>query len=389
MDLQLYFKTIEHDRGNFKKNSLGEKVDSYTDKAGFPDLEGVDIAFVGVKEDRGAHNNKGCAEAPDVVRHFLFQLFLRDYKISIADLGNIMPGNALNDTYFAVGDVVSELIKRNIVPIVIGGGQDLTYANYTAYEKMEQVVNMVTVDNQFNLGEVDDELNSNSFLAKIILHQPNFLFNYSNIGYQTYFVDKNATELMASLNFDIHRLGEIGNQIEDVEPIVRNADFLSFDVSAIRQSDAPGNLNATPNGFYGEQACQITRYAGMSDKLTSVGFYELNPSIDKNGQTAHLCAQMIWHFIDGFYNRKKEFPITSKKNYLKYRVALEFDKDSHELIFYKSRISDRWWMDVPYPPQKGIKYERHHLVPCSYSDYELAAKEEMPDKWWKTYKKLL
>jgi formiminoglutamase len=161
---------------------------------------------------------------------------------------------------------------------------------------------------------------------------------------------------------------------------------MSFDISAIRQSDAPGNGNASPNGFYGEEACQITRYAGMSDKLSSFGIYEINPAFDNNKQTAHLAAQMIWYFVDGFYNRKKDYPIVDKAEYTKYRVSIT--NHEHEIVFYKSNKSDRWWMDVPYPLNHQIKFERHHMVPCSYSDYQTACSDEMPDRWWQTYQKL-
>ena len=245
---------------------------------------------------------------------------------------------------------------------------------------------MVVVDSCFDIGVAGQDLDSKSFLSKIILHQPNFLFNYSNIGYQSYFVDENALELMKKLYFDVYRLGYVRNSLEEVEPIVRNADMLSFDISALRQSDAPGNKNSSPNGFYGEEACQITRYAGLSDKLTSIGFYEVNPLCDNNQQTTHLVAQMIWYFIDGYYNRKKDYPIGDTSEYTKYRVSIQDDK--HEIIFHKSNKSDKWWMNVPYPANKKIKYERHHLVPCSYNDYQMACKDDVPDRWWKAYRKL-
>ncbi|OYY04378.1 MAG: hypothetical protein B7Y76_02535 [Sphingobacteriia bacterium 35-40-5] len=150
--------------------------------------------------------------------------------------------------------------------------------------------------------------------------------------------------------------------------------------------DAAGNANATPNGFYGENACQIARYAGMNDKLSSIGFYEYNPAYDLNGQTAMLLAQMVWYFVDGFYNRKKEFPLLPKSQYITYRAGLK--DGSHELIFVKSKKSDRWWMQVPYPAGKS-KNERHHLVPCRYEDYQTANSGEMPDLWWRTYQKLI
>ncbi len=385
-----FFTPIEIEKLSWEKQylptSYGKVINIYLRGGDFPSLENAQLAILGVEEDRSALNNEGCGLAADYVRENFYKLFQGDYQAKIIDLGNIKKGNSIEDTYFAVTDVLTKLLKKNITPIIIGGSQDLTYCNYLAYQKLEQMINIVTIDSCFDIGDGDSELNSQNYLSKIIVHKPNILFNFSNIGYQTYFVQKSSVELMGKLYFDAHRLGKVRNRMEEIEPIVRNADLMSFDVSAIRQSDAPGNGNASPNGFYGEEACQITRYAGLSDKLSSIGFYELNPAFDINKQTAHLVAQMIWYFIDGFYNRKQDYPIVNNTNYIKYRVSIK--EQRHEIVFYKSTKSDRWWMDVPYPANHQIKFERHHMIPCSYSDYEIACNDEMPDSWWQTYQKL-
>jgi arginase family enzyme len=388
MDISIYFEpldTLKIIGENPTPGTLGEAVELY-DGNYFPEFLDCNIAIIGVEEDRRALNNKGCAGGPDYVRKFHYKLYAAHTGVRVCDLGNIKAGATIEDTYFAVSSAVGLLVKKNVLPIIIGGGQDLTYANYTAYENLEQHINIVSVDPTIDLGDVEDPLTSQSYLSKIVLHQPNYLFNYSNLGYQTFFTDPRIVDMMGKLYFDIYRLGDVRANMQEVEPVVRNADIVSFDVSAIRQSDAPGNANATPNGFYGEEACQIARYAGMSDKLSSVGFYELNPLMDHNGQTAHLVAQMVWYLMEGYHHRKNDFPIGDKSTYTKYRVAIK-DHD-HELIFYKSDKSDRWWMDVPYPSSERSKYERHHLVPCSYADYQIACQDEMPDKWWKTFQKL-
>ncbi len=388
--MQEFFTPIDTSHFNgatkYATTSYGKLINAYLQGGDFPSLENIQLAIVGVEEDRKGLNNEGCGLAADYVRENLYKLFQGNYQIKIADLGNIKKGDSIDDSYFAVTDVLAQLLQKNIIPIVIGGSQDLTYCNYLAYQKMEQTINIVAIDSSFDIGEGEKKLDSQSYLSKIILHKPNILFNFSNVGYQSYFVDQNSVELMDKLFFDTHRLGKIRKNMESVEPILRNADLVSFDVSAIRQSDAPGNGNASPNGFYGEEACQITRYAGMSDKLTSIGFYEINPAFDTNKQTAHLVAQMIWYFIDGFYNRKQDYPIVDKSEYTKYRVSIK--DHEHEIVFYKSNKSDRWWMDVPYPVNHQIKFERHHMVPCSYSDYETACSDELPDNWWQTYQKL-
>jgi formiminoglutamase len=387
----MYFKPVEDfcllDEMWMDTSRLGTLVRCHSEAGKFPDLENIDIALLGVCEDRYSLSNYGCSDAPDWVRKFFYRLYQGPYKVRVADLGNIRSGNRVEDTYFAVRDVVSQLLAKNIIPVVIGGSQDLTYANYLAYEAMGKIINIVSVDYGFDLGKDPEAFNSQSYLSKVILHQPNFLFNYTNIGYQTYFVEHDAVELMKRLYFDAYRLGLVQAEMEEVEPMVRNADLLSVDISSVRQSDAPGNANATPNGFYGEEICRIMRYAGISDKLSSLGIYEINPKYDINGQTAHLAAQMIWYFIDGFYNRKKDFPANDKENYIKYHVAI---KDLHDqIVFYKSKKSDRWWMEVPCPAGLMPKFERHYMVPCSYKDYQIACSDDVPDRWWQAFQKIM
>lgn len=391
MDISLYFEPLELPDFNFKSeevsHKLGDLIRSYVDKDSFPEYGDVDMAIIGVKEDRKSVDNEGCAHAPDYVRTELYKLFRGDYSPRIADLGNIKQGHSIEDTYFALSSAISELIKNKTIPIIIGGSQDLTYANYLAYESLGQVINVVAVDSMFDLGKNEDELDSRTYLNKIILHQPNFLFNYTNVGYQSYYVDPGSINLMKNLYFDVYRLGNIRENMEEIEPLARNADMFTVDISAVRQSDAPGNNNAGPNGFYGEEMCRIMRYAGLSDKLSSIGFYEVNPQFDRGNKTARLVSQMIWYFIEGYYNRLHDHPYQDKNEYVKYTVSIKEHKD--QLVFYKSKKSDRWWMDVPVKKHYKNVYERHHLVPCSYNDYEVACKDDVPDRWWQAYQKLM
>lgn len=349
-----------------------------------PSPENARIVIFGVQEDRGAVANSGCAEAPDVIRRHLYRLHDFDQAVEIADLGDIIAGARLEDTYAAVKVVCTELIKADKIPVILGGSQDLTYAAYTAYEELEQTVNLVTIDRRLDFGGSPDAHDAHNYLNRIVLHQPNYLFNYSNIAQQRYLVDKDLLELMEKMYFDVHRLGEINSTIVHAEPVLRNADFVSFDFGAIRAADAPAHGAPAPNGLYAEGACQLCRYAGMADKLSMFGLFGMNPSFDDRGRSAELAAQLIWHFMEGVSQRRGDFPIGSKSDYLRYIVPLA----DHQLIFYKSPLTDRWWMDVPYPAQAGNRFMRHHLVPCTYSDYQQATNEEMPDRWWKAFQKL-
>jgi len=389
MDISTYLEPIvseDLEDSNTGRFRIGDIIHKYTSESGFPDLDQIDVAIIGVGEDR-ATLNKGCGKAPDEIRGWFYDLFSHWNNFQIADLGNLKNGHHIDDTYFALKEVISELLKSNIVPMIMGGGHDLTYANYLAYENIGRVINITTVDPIFDLGHDEHELNSKSYLSRIILHQPNFLFNYTNIGYQTYFVDQDSLVLMKNLYFDINRLGNVRADMEEVEPMVRNADILSIDVSSIRHSDAPASDKAMPNGFAGEEMCRICRYAGMSDKLSSIGFYELNPALDSNGQSAHLFAQMMWYFLDGFSNRRNDFPESNGEDYIRFNVQIDDFED--ELVFLKSKKTDRWWMVVGSKDLVNQKYKRHQFVPCSYYDYQTALNQEVPDRWWKVQQKLM
>ena len=393
MSLSDFFTPVDVEKiipsKGYYTSQLGSKIKYFS--VDFPGMEEkTDIAVIGVQEDRNAINNAGCALGPDYIREKLYRLNEGNYNTNIVDLGNIRQGATVTDTYIALKTVTNELIKKNIIPVILGGGQDLTYAQYLAYETLEQRVDLVVVDSHFDMDDDDKdteglETTSASYLSKIFLHEPNYLFNFSNLGYQTYFASHESLRVMDKLYFDVNRLGVLSGNIAVAEPVIRNAGMISFDIGAIRSADAMGNANAGPNGFYGEEACQVARYAGFNDKLSSIGFYEFNPAYDNNGQTAMLIAQMVWYFIDGVYNRKKDFPLNPKSQYLVYKTRLKHEE--HELVFVKSKKSDRWWMQVPYPAG-GSKNERFHLVPCLYDDYKTAVSGEMPDLWWRTYQKL-
>lgn len=365
-----------------QSQTIGHFIAMHSKQNGIPDLEGVRMAIIGVEEDRRAIGNKGTGQNIDEIRKQLYQLFPGNWIHKIVDLGNIKQGNTVEDTYFAVSKLLSELLKQQIIPVIIGGSQDLTYANYRAYDTLEQTVNIVSVDNKFDFGTIQDGITSQSYLSSIVMDKPNNLFNYSNIGYQTFFNSQEEIDLIDNLFFDAYRLGEVKNKIELVEPIFRDADIVSIDIGSVRNSEAPANNNATPNGFYGDDLCAISRYAGISDKVSSFGIYEFNSKLDNKNQTSQLIAQAIWYFIEGVNCRTNDYPFGTKEQYQKFIVPI----DDEVMNFYKSNKSGRWWMEINF---ENNKYKRHSLIPCTYQDYLNANKQEIPDRWYKTLKKVL
>lgn len=383
-DLSIYFSEVFNDL-QYSDQKIGGVLEK-NQNGHFPEIRENGVALIYVPEYRGSKELLGYQSRLENFRNFFYDLNVGiDWKMPLYDLGNILPGNELKDTYFAVSQVVAELVKKKVVPVVIGGSQDLTMALYKGYETLEQLVNLCCVDHKLDLGNPEEEADSDGFLSSLLLQRPCYLFNHANIGLQAPFASKSEFDLFEKLYFDVCRLGEFNADFRKAEPHLRNSDILSIDFKSIRASELREPEYTSPNGFYADQICQIAKYAGISDKLTSLGVFNYVPE-EVSGSSSYLLAQIIWYFTDGISQRKGDFPIGSKKDYLKFTVHLDDFKD--EVIFYRSNKSDRWWMEVPYPPQKGVKYERHHMVPCDVEDYERAMKNEMPDLWWKTYQKL-
>ncbi|MGS2741569.1 formimidoylglutamase [Sinomicrobium sp. M5D2P17] len=361
------------------RQTIGKYISIHTEKDGVPELDDVQLAIIGVNETRNASIQ--AMDRPDLneIRIQLYQLFTGNWGSNIVDLGNIEPGETVEDTYFAVKTVVEHLVKNHTVPIIIGGSQDITYATYRAFDKLEQMVNLVAVDSKFDFGSSEELISSNSYMSKIIVEQPNNLFNFCNLGYQTYFNAQEEIDLMEKLFFDAYRLGAVTGDITLAEPVFRDADVVSVDMTAIRAADLGNAPDTYPNGFDGREICAIARYAGISDKVSVFGIYE-NRNTRMNAQ---LAAQLLWYFMEGYNFRKKDYPFIGTESYEKYIVAME----DQELCFYKSDISGRWWIEVPILGEMNNKLKRHTLLPCTHKDYLDACSEVVPERWWKAYKK--
>jgi formiminoglutamase len=361
---------------------LGRKFRVHSNQHGIPDIEGAQLAIIGVHENRNDTNYIGSELNFDEIRKALYSLFPGNWHTTIVDLGDILPGESVEDTYFALKTSIEVLVENKIIPIIIGGSQDLTYINYRAYDNLLPMVNVVNVDANFDLGDAALPIKNNSYVGKIILEEPYNLFNYSTIGYQTYFNSQEEIDLMETLYFEAYRLGEVSKNINIVEPVMRDAHIVTVDLKAIRSAEVSGKQRFSPNGLDGKEICAIARYAGISNKVSSFGIYEYKYD-SKDTVTPMLIAQMIWYFIEGVNCRVKDDDFNNPNTYQKYSVLIE----DEELIFFKSLKTGRWWIEIPFLANLNNKLKKHTLLPCTHTDYLAATEGETPERWYKAYRK--
>lgn len=330
-----------------------------------PDITDADIVLVGVDEFRGSGIFDNNINAANTIRKQLYQLHYWHFDTKIADMGNIKTGASLNDSYAAIKTVLSELIRMKKTVVIIGGSHDVTLAQYFAHRELVKPVEATCIDATIDL-RGESPLRSENFLLEMLTGEPNFIKHYNHIGFQSYFVHPRMLETMDKLRFDCYRVGRAKENMEEMEPVLRNTHMLSFDINAVKYSDAPSG-RCSPNGFTGEEACVLTRYAGMSNSLSTFGVYGYNPKEDANELTAVLAAQMLWYFIDGKSRSKQEASLDESNLFNEFNTS--FTEEG--TLFLQSRRTGRWWMQLP----------DKKMIACSYNDYVAASKNEMPERW--------
>lgn len=375
-DLRPFFEPkhfIEtHNAGTYHPLQWGGNIKCATQKSF--DWEDADMVLVGCGEWRGADAKADYSNSPDMVREHLYKMYYWHSGIKIADAGNIRQGATLGDTRAALLTVLQEIQGAGKIAVVIGGSHDLTLQQYEVFKKAEQMVIASVADMLIDLDEAE-EINDHSYLMDMLTGTPNFIAHYSHIAFQSYYAHPRMLETLDKLRFDFYRLGKVREEIEDMEPVLRTSNLFSFDMSAVRFSDAPSNIHGSPNGLNGEDTCQLIRYAGMSNVLTSLGIYGYDHRDDRYGMTAKLISQMIWYFVDGYLVRKTEARLTERDEFIVFNVAFT-DNDT---VFLKSKRTNRWWMRLP----------DHSFVPCSYNDYLVASNDQIPERWLREQERLM
>lgn len=344
------------------------------------ELDSFKIAILGVMDSRGHAENDGCELGPDAIRKQLYQLHNFNPNWPMIDLGNILPGKEFSDTQVALQEVVNYLHKKQIITIILGGDMSLSLGQYRGMRNEDEMIDIVVVDERIVIVEPTDEdsIHESNYIFRMFTDEPNKINDFKLLGYQTYFNHGRDLDILEQMKMETFRLGVLRDDMMEVEPLVRDADMLSFNISAIKACDAPGYSSASPNGFFSDEACQITRFAGASDKLSSFGIFNYNPELDFRNITAIGIAQMIWYFLEGISIRKQDYPIVDESDFQKFIINIEdYDRD---ITFLKSKKSDRWWFRIPVF-QKGPNQTTYKLIPSSYKDYLTAIDNEIPERW--------
>jgi formiminoglutamase len=386
VDLNDYFNPVSIEGPEFEhltaQAGFPHNITIHTENTPVKDISKYKIAIFGVPEGRNSPN-AGSLRGPDTIRGQLYKLAKIPGRSKIIDLGNMKQGVTFNDTIAGLTDVLSLLISENIFPVIIGGSSALIPAIDRAISQYFTRYILTAVDPRIDFSNERKEPDSFNYLNAIINNHKSTFAHYINIGYQTYLNDQQIINRFLKRRSELLRIGDVRQAIHLTEPLFRDSDVAIFDISSVRQADAPGTISPSPNGFYGEEICLLSRYAGISDKLKVFGLFDVNPEFDIRNQTSGLAAQILWFFLEGFSQKQYETPVLNISNsgrFIKYHVRItDLDDD---LIFIKSNLTDRWWIELQTEKDQNL------YVACSHEDYLKANRNEVPDRWVQALERL-
>lgn len=341
-------------RDQLPEESFGKKVRIWGKEG--TDIPANSLVLLGIQEP-----------ASELIRKELYILSPPPEGITLIDLGNARK----EEPGFLI-PLLQELFESKVCTLLVSTHPRYLQAQFQAQQNLQRPVSLAVIDERI---EDSGSSSRNDYLSELLKKPHPNLFHFSLLGLQSHLTAPSVLRALEKRYFEVLRLGALRTDLTQAEPYLRDADLIGFQLSAMRQMEAPGVSQPTPSGLFSEEACQIARYAGMSDKLRAFGIYGFRPDLDRRRQTAQLCAHLVWYFADGFGNRTQDFPI-STDGLLEYIV--DFKAMDLHLTFWKSAKSGRWWLQVPEPPPQEMK--RHWLIPCSYSDYSQASNGELPSR---------
>ena len=187
---------------NYLQGSLFKTLNIHTSSSGLPDIESTNVCIVGLNEYRNSFFESGVQDI-NSIRKQLYKLKFGNWKLSISDLGDLPNGSNVDDTYHALYDICKELLSKKVLLIVIGGSNDLIYPIFKSFDSFSDKVNIVSIDNQFDLYQESDLVSGRTYMNKIIIDDSNRLNDFTNIGYQRHLCSTDELDLMEKLFFHL------------------------------------------------------------------------------------------------------------------------------------------------------------------------------------------
>ena len=305
-------------RGEREDQRFGELVESNRKKFG----EDFKIVLIGFPYDEGAVRNggrAGSASGPDEIRRAFYKLTptkstaLNDATMRIFDAGNFVTNLKLDDALSALCDAVTYLLRHGHMPIVLGGSNDLSYANFSACHAVIRNCGAINIDSHLDVRDYSKGINSGTPYRMLLDSRELAGKNFAEYGIQEFINSRGHLAYASEHEVQVYTLTQIHARknsesfMQAYRTVSENTEgvYVSFDIDSVRSSDAPGVSAPTPTGLTAEEILECAYLAGTEEKTAMMDVCEFNPKFDVDGHTAKLAAMIVANFLAGIANRIK------------------------------------------------------------------------------------
>ncbi len=262
------------------------------------------FVILGFPIDEGVRRNggrPGARFAPDTIRNQFYRWVAPseiEYGI-LADLGNVdCSGLSLEEAQIRLGEIIAELLSKNLFPIVLGGGHETAFGHFLGYSNLNQSVTILNLDAHTDVRPLKQGLgHSGSPFWQAMNHPSNCLERYHVIGAQRFSVSRHHADR-------VRTRGSIQFNDESITiPNVSGKTYLSIDLDVLDQVFMPGVSATNPNGFQPEELTAIIQDIFFTNSITSLDIVELNPLVDLNSMSAKRASYLLFFVISQLLQR--------------------------------------------------------------------------------------
>lgn len=311
--IQLTDKNIWTGRFDDEDGEPGSRWHQKMEIGNFGNLQPVhqpNIALLGFCSDEGVRRNKGrtgAKDSPDLIRKSLANLpYNFETKKALFDFGNIVLENQnLEAARREQTEAVSELIRNNYFPIVLGGGHETALGDFLGLAEHYEKIGIINIDAHYDIRTPVEHSTSGTPFFEMNHHcQTHGMdFNYFVIGIQptgnTAALFERAKELGVEtvLADEVH--ANLNEGLQKMKEFIQKVDvvYLSLDLDVIDAAFAPGVSAPCADGLNVYQVKNIIKTVKESGKLKLFDVVELNPKYDIDRRTTKAAAQLIWELM--------------------------------------------------------------------------------------------
>lgn len=275
------------------------------DEEAYPDATHI---LVGCPQDEGVRRNNGrtgTSEAPHGIRAHLYRLQTPQQSgIQLVDAGDISETDCLDKAHEALTKTVSRFLKDDKKVIVLGGGNDISFADVRGLSGVEKDISAINIDAHLDM-RIAHEMTSGTPYRRLIEEGNLEANHFYEFGIRP---ESNASfylENAEKLGVQIYQLPQLleNGVTQSFQKILDEIDqrplFLGLDMDSVQAADAPGVSASSPTGFSGREVMQLIQLARQKENLRLFEITEVNPKFDVDNRTVKLAAQCIYRFLFG------------------------------------------------------------------------------------------